>query len=256
MSGDPDREGRDDGAEAPPAADDEYARGYAEGYGEGLRAALREVLEHASRGHTAHELRILIESRLARIDEEVELKRRSLVRPPRRPAWPALLRPPAPPSAWSPIREALPAAPVAPASRTLVREERPKRALGILEASRPRFARLVLVSTQPPALEPGPALQWLRPGRPTAAEGEGGLAPGEISGRLVEATEAGGSALVYLDAIEFLVTSYGFETVYKFLDWFAGWTAETGSALVAVVDPRALDAKELGRLQRLFSNIA
>ena len=64
---------------APPARDDaprpdeEYARTYADGYEEGVRSALREVLQHASRGHTAQELRILIESRLARLEEEVEL---------------------------------------------------------------------------------------------------------------------------------------------------------------------------------------
>ena len=68
-------------------ADEEFARTYAAGYEEGVRSALREVLQHASRGHTAQELRILIESRLARLSEEVELKRKGLLAPPRRPAW-------------------------------------------------------------------------------------------------------------------------------------------------------------------------
>ncbi|MCI4318467.1 MAG: hypothetical protein L3J96_08005, partial [Thermoplasmata archaeon] len=87
-------------AATPP--DEESANAYADGYGEGLREAFREVLQHASRGHTAQELRILIESRLARWREDVEVKRKSLLGPPRRPSWGPLLRPPVPPPTAAP----------------------------------------------------------------------------------------------------------------------------------------------------------
>ena len=53
------------------AGDDEYIEGYAKGYGDGLREALRELRSHAGRGASPQELRMLIESRLARIPERL-----------------------------------------------------------------------------------------------------------------------------------------------------------------------------------------
>ncbi|MCI4370627.1 MAG: hypothetical protein L3J81_04785, partial [Thermoplasmata archaeon] len=68
------------GPPAPPA-DELRAHAFADGYGEGLRDALRELLQ-AARSSTPQELRWQIESRLARIPQDVELKRRALLGPP------------------------------------------------------------------------------------------------------------------------------------------------------------------------------
>ncbi len=133
--------------------DDEYARAYADGYGEGLRDALRELLAHLSRGHTPHEVRMIVESRLARVREEVELKRKSLLSPPRRPSWGALLRPPAPD-----VEPAPPASePVGAGRSVLFLEERPGRAIACAEASAGAFARVLVLSFHPPALRGVPA---------------------------------------------------------------------------------------------------
>jgi hypothetical protein len=240
---------------APTGADDEFARGYSEGFGEGLREALRDVLQNASRGHTAQELRILIESRLARIDEEVELKRRSLVRPPRRPPWGSLLRPPQPPEAWTPLRSALPLAPVPPGASALLREESPRRALELLERSQARFPSIVVVTTHPPTLseEASAKAIVLRAGSQSADSENTGLSPGEISGRIREATSQPGGALVYLDAVEFLATEYTLDTTLRFVYWLCTQATRTGSSFIACVDPKALDPKDLSRLQRAFN---
>jgi hypothetical protein len=244
-----------------PPADEEFARTYAAGYEEGVRSALREVLQHASRGHTAQELRILIESRLARLAEEVELKRKGLLAPPRRPAWGSLLRPPAAARPWSGPAPA----PGAPSLRlsagrsVLVREERPSRALEILRASATAFPRIATVSLRPPetpGIPPGRRIDiTVGGGASPDPSGANRLAPGEIGGRLREPTEAPGGALVYVDALEYLATEYSLDTTLKFVHWLVAQTQETGSALLVAFDRRALDVRDMSRLERAFDTV-
>lgn len=241
-----------------PPADEEFARTYAAGYEEGVRSALRELLQHASRGHTAQELRMLAESRLARLSEEVELKRKGLLAPPRRPAWSSLFRAPQPTRAWSgPLPGTLPAGPpLGPGKTVLVREERPARALEMLRANATAFPRVVLVSQRPPEIPGLPASHRLDLVI-GASDTDGGrrLAPGEISGRLREPTEAAGGALVYVDALEFLATEYSLDTTLKFVHWLVTQAEETGSALLVSFDRRSLDLKEMSLLERSFATV-
>jgi hypothetical protein len=243
---------------APPSegsADEEYARSFSEGYEEGVRNALREVLEHASRGHTAQELRMLIESRLARLPEEVELKRRSLLGPPRRPAWGSLFRAPQAPQPWTPPSPR-DAPRIVAGGSYLVREERPQRALALIAEAQARFARLVTVSLRPPRFDGVPTDRRLDIRLGTSGTPEAGvespLSPGTIGGRLREPMATPGGALVYLDAVEFLVSENSFETTLRFVHWTIEQAEASSSALVVSLDPRALEAKDLSRLQRLF----
>ncbi len=242
-----------------PPADEEYARTYAAGYEEGVRSALRELLGHASRGHTAQELRMLAESRLARLAEEVELKQKSLLAPPRRPAWNSLLRPPQAARPWSgPVVGPAPAVPVlGPGRSVLVREERPARAIELLRANANSFPRIVLVSQRPPdvpAVVPGRRLELVvASGGGADPGGPRRLTPGEISGRLREPTESPGGALVYVDSLEFLATEYSLDTTLKFVHWLVAQIESTGSALLVSFDRRALDLKEMSVLERAFA---
>ena len=244
-----------------PPADEEYARTYAAGYEEGVRSALREVLQHASRGHTAQELRILIESRLARLPEEVDLKRRGLLAPPRRPAWNSLLRAPQPARSWTPPVGSGAGTPVrlAPGHSVLVREERPGRALEILRANAPHFPRLATVSLRPPEVDGLAAGQrfdiLVGGGGGGESHASGQLAPGEIGGRLRGPTEEAGGALVYVDALEYLATEYSLDTTLKFVHWLVGQAHDTGSALVVSFDRRALDLREMSVLERAFETV-
>jgi hypothetical protein len=245
-------------ADLEPPADEEYARTYAAGYEEGLRSALREVLQHAARGHTAHELRILVESRLARVDEEVELKRRSLLAPPRRPAWGSLLRAPQPTRPWSPPVGGGSAASVCigPGRSLLVREDRPTRAVDLLRQSAHDFPRCALVSLRPPDLpgvSPERRVAIVPSGSDLAAGGR--LSPGEIGGHLRGPTEASGGALVYVDALEYLVGEYGLELTLKFVQWLVGQVEQTASGLIVSFDRRSLDAREESRLERPFQTV-
>jgi len=239
-------------------ADEEYARRYAEGYGEGLRSALREVLQHTSRGHTAQELRILVESRLARVSEEVELKRKSLLAPPRRPDWGALLRPPVPVPArpWNPPVPGAVPDPLAPGKSVLVREERPKRALELLRENATRYPRVAVVSVHPPELADLPAdhrvVIALR--GPGSVGGEH-LSAGQVGGRLKAPTELAGGALVYVDGLELFATEEGTETTIRFVHWMVDQVLRTRSALLVSFDPRSLDLKETSRLERAFSQV-
>ncbi len=258
------RERRNDASAPPPEeppADEEYARAYAVGYEEGVRGALRETLEHISHGHTPQEIRMLTASRLARLSEEVELKRKSLLAPPRRPAWGSLLRPPAPARAWTgPVSgTSAPSYRLLPGHSLLVREERPTRAVEILRANATTFPRVAVVSMRPPEVPGLPADHRLdlAVGGPGTSDSpnSGSLTPGEISGRLRAPTEAPGGALVYVDALEFLATEHSLETMVKFVHWLVTQAQETGSALLVSFDPRALDVRDVSRLERAFENV-
>ena len=255
------RNGEPSSRDEEPPADEEYARAYAAGYEEGVRGALRETLEHVSRGHTPQEIRMLTASRLARLSEEVELKRKSLLAPPRRPAWGSLLRPPAPARPWTgPVPGASAAAiRLVPGRSLLVREERPTRAVEILRANAPSFPRVAIVSMRPPEV-PGVSAAHrtdLTVGGVVTSEGAtaGGLTPGEISGRLRDPTEAPGGALVYVDALEYLATEHGLEMTVKFVHWLVTQAQETGSALLVSFDPRSLDVRDVSRLERAFETV-
>jgi hypothetical protein len=244
-----------------PPADEEFARTYAAGYEEGVRSALREVLQHASRGHTAQELRILVESRLARLSEEVELKRKGLLGPPRRPAWNSLLRAPQPARPWPGPQTSSSSTPLrlAPGRTLLVREERPSRAVAILRESVNAFPRVALVSQRPPELPGLPADRRVDIDVAATASGEAGgparLGPGEIGGRLHESAEAPGGALVYVDALEYLASEYSLDTTLKFVHWLVTEVEETGSALLVSFDRRSLDLKEMSLLERAFETV-
>ena len=245
-------------AEAP--ADEEYARAYAAGFGEGIRSALRELLQHTARGHTAQELRILAESRLARLSEEIELKRRSLLAPPRRPAWNSLLRAPQPARPWvAPVPGAVPPLRLRPGGSVLVREERPGRALEYVRASAPAFPRTVLVTTRPPELPTVPNVARIEivlgGAGPPESRSAMRLTPGEIGGRLREPTEAPGGALVYVDALEYLATENSFETTLRFVHWLVTQAQETGSAVIVTFDRRSIDLQSMSRLEHAFETV-
>lgn len=258
-----DPERRDGARPRPPeedATDEEYTRAYAAGYEEGVRSALREVLGHASRGHTTQELRMLAESRLARLSEEVELKRRSLLAPPRRPAWGALLRTPTSARPWvNPVGPAPAPATlrVGPGVSLLVREERPGRAVEILRANAPEYPRIAIVSLHPPEISgvPPDRRTVISPGEADDGVGGGPLTPGEISGRLRGPTELTGGAIVYVDALEFLATEHTLEITLRFVNWLVAQARETGSALIVSFDPRSIDLKDASRLERAFQSV-
>ena len=213
------------------------------------------MLQHASRGHTASELRLLIESRLARVRDDVELKRKSVLSPPRRPSWGAMLRPPNPP-ATGPAPGRPEAATVGPGDSFLFREERPTRALALVVANAGRFPRTVVASLRPPTLPgvPPDRITFVRVGTSNV---DGALSdPGQLAGAIRSAIEAPGGALVYLDAFETLATEAGTETMLKFVTWLTGEAGSTGSAVVVSLDPGSLDATVVSRLQRSFKSVA
>jgi hypothetical protein len=257
----PDRRDRRPLPSDDPPADEEYARAYTSGYEEGVRSALREVVQHASRGHTSQELRMLAESRLARLPEEAELKRRGLLAPPRRTAWGALLRPHAP--AADPRLAAAPAAvasgALGPGQSLLVREERPARAVEILRASAAAFPRVVVVSIHPPELAGLPSSRRIDLSPRGDPADRGGAAPtglSELGGRLRAPTEGAGGALVYVDSLEYFVTEEGVETTIRFAHWLVGQAQATGSAILVSFDSRSLELKDASRLERAFQLVS
>lgn len=237
-----------DPSEGEPPADEEYARTYADGYAEGVRTALKDVLEHTSRGFAPYELRLLVQSRLARLGEEVELKRRSLLGPPRRSTAQLFHPPGAPPRPWSP--ESAPPR-VVPGRSYLVKEATPSRALGLVATAAPEFPRVVLVSLNPPTLPslPRDRREEIRLADGGPAGGATRMALGTLAGRLKEPLAKG--ALVYLDAVEFLINAEGFDMVLNFLVWLNGQVGSGRAAAVICVNPDAFEARQVANLGRV-----
>lgn len=234
--------------------DEAYADGFAEGYSEGLREAFKEILQHASRGHTAQELRLLVESRLSRIPEDVEVKRKGLLAPPRRPSWGPLLRPPG--STVSPPSPA-PGSVVLPGKTSLFLEPRPKRALSCLAASHGKFPAVVALCqfSPEPIGVPESKVEVIRfaSAQEDPGQGSAGLNPSQALGRVRSAIERGGSVLVYLDALEFLVTEYSANGALQFVNWLTAQVANSPNGLIVSADPGALEGRDLSRLQRSFN---
>jgi hypothetical protein len=232
-----------------PAPDEEFARAYALGYEEGIRTALKEMIEHAARGHSPAELRMLLESRVARLSEEVEVKRRTILAPPRRIRWATAAGPPRP---WS----SSPAGPVAatlkPGHGYLIPESRPERGLELIRRAALGAPRVVIVSRRPPPLPgvPDDRRVDLRPSGVDTPSAAGSL--GDLSGRIREALSGPSGAWVYLDSIEFLLTSLSPDIVLQFLRWLVGLVEEVRAGLVVSVDPAALEPRDFSRLSHLF----
>jgi hypothetical protein len=238
-----------------PPADEEFARTYAAGYEEGLRTALRELLAHASRGRTNQELRALIQSRLARLSEEVDLKRRSLLAPPRPRPFDELRRSPARLPGGSGSVGAPGVTPLRAGASVLVREARPERAVELLLASRGRFPRIVFVSLRPPELGSVDAERIVIPIQSSGGAAGERLSVGEIGGRIRGPLEAPGGALVYVDALESFVGEEGVEVTLRFARWLVEEVQHREAALIVSYDPRALATTDAGRLERLFGEI-
>jgi len=236
-------------------ADETFANAYAAGYEEGIRSALREVLAHASRGRTNQELRALVQGRLARLSEEVDLKRRSVLAPPRPQPFGELARPSRAGLTLPSASAARPPA-VGPGETVLVREVRPERAVDLLLASRGGFPRTVLVSPRPPDLGSGPGETVAVPVARSSSPSAGYVAPGQVAGKLRELLERSGATLVYVDALESFVLTDGPEVTLRFVGWLVEEVGRRGSALIVSYDPRSLVGTDVGRLERLFGRVS
>jgi hypothetical protein len=244
-------------ARANPAPDESYAQAYCDGYAEGLREAFREMLANASRGHTAQELRMLVESRLARIPEDVEVKRRSVLGPPRKVTWGPLLRTPAPPPAATGPTPRRPVGSVPPGESCLFFERRPGLAVQCLASSHAGYALVLVISQHPPELKEVPRAK-MEVIRPRSSKPEMGPSPqtadlGQIAARISSALETPAGVLIYIDALEFLLTENSVETTLKFVNWITNQVANSPNTVIACVDPDALGPEARGRFQRSFN---
>ncbi|MGI0054295.1 MAG: hypothetical protein ACREBZ_01025 [Thermoplasmata archaeon] len=227
------------------SADDEYARTYVAGYAEGVRSALRDVLAQAARGHTVAELRMLVQSRLAQLSDEVERKRRTLLAVPRESGWSSGVRVP-PPRPWPG-----PAPPprVSGSTTYLARENRPRIALELVREASGRFDRVILISASPPELPGVPAERCRR-----FALGSSPADPSieSLAGEIHQILSEAAPSLVYLDAIEHFELRVGPSTTLKFVEWLAAETRSRGGALVASSPPTARGPREESQLEHAF----
>lgn len=231
-----------------PLADERWANAYAEGYGEGIRDALKEILG-AVRSGTPQEIRWQVQSRLARIPEDVELKRRALLGPPPRGGWEAPRRPaPAPAVSLTGALEG---------SGVLYKEAMAVEAPAHVAQVHRNYGRVVAFgrAPQPPLPLPEGTLAVLVVGGSRERPGEEptedlASAAGRLDALLVE-----GPTLVYCDCVEYLCSEYGEDVVVRSLGWIAERVRQRSGRLVISVDPSGLRPASLAQLQRALGAV-
>lgn len=240
---------------SPETGSDEGAGAYSRGFGDGVRSALREMMAWAGRGHTPAELRIFAESRLAHLDEEVALKRRTLLSAPRAIPLENLLRLRGPDS-----RPAFP--PLLPGYTYLFLEERPQLAHRFVVESLPRLGGalgLTRLAGDLRRIAPPDRLQILdlgvestnEPGAEPASSNVSGL-----TGRVQDflASEKG-PMMVYVEALDYLNTINGFESSIKFLYWVTGEIRRHHGVLLVSTVPEVFTLSQVKTLERDFNHV-
>jgi hypothetical protein len=243
---------------ARPAADpgsEEGAGAYSRGFGDGVRSALREMMAWAARGHTPAELRIFAESRLAHLDEEVALKRRTLLSAPRAIPLENLLR-----SRGPDPRPSFP--PLLPGYTYLFLEERPQLARRFVLEALPRLGGTLGLTRLAGELRrsiPSDRLQVLDLGVESTVEQGAEPASSNVSGltgRVQDFLSREKEAMmVYLEALDFLNVWNGFESTMKFLYWASGEIRRHRGVLLVSTDPEAFTLSQVKTLERDFNHV-
>ncbi len=235
-------------------AEEGGAGAYARGFGDGVRSALREVMSWASRGHTPAELKVLAQSRLSHLDEEVALKRRTLLSAPQSIPLESLLRVRGPESA-----PGFP--PLAPGYTYLFLEERPLLARRFLAEALPRLGGALGLTRLPGelrAVAPREALEVLYLGVESPSDPGVEGASNNVSGLTSRVQDFlgrdGSSRALYLEAFDYLTVWNDFEPAMKFLYWASAEVHSHRGVLLVSVDPDSLSRVQLRTLERDFNH--
>lgn len=237
---------------------------YSKGFEDGTKEALREVLSFVARGHSASEVRLLAETRLAHLDEETDHRRSRLLPPPRRIALDTLLQVKVKDGPGSPETSRTPPPPL-PGFSYLFQEAVPTLARGFLGQVLAGGMPVVALTRHPQDLLPltqGHGLLVLTIGGGPDGEREETQTgvqsmeadAGSLTGRLVRFQErSGGQTGCYLDAFEYLVTEWGFERAIRFVHWLNTAVQKSKGVLILSADPDSLDPLQLSSLKKDFS---
>lgn len=230
---------------------------YSRGWGDGVRDALNYVSRLVVRGHTPQEIRVFVESRMSHLDEEVSLKRKTLLSSPSGIPVESLVRV-TPRGANAPT--AFP--PAVPGYSYLFLEENRLVARSFVKALLPSVGRTLAITRLPPdvrRLGPPQELVMLHLGVETSSE-EGvepaESSPTQLTGKVDNfLTRTPAPATVYLEAFEYLSTTNGFDLATKFCYWLHGKVLQHRGILVVTVDPGALNSAMVATLGRDFNHV-
>lgn len=230
---------------------------YAKGWGDGVREALHYVQRLVGRGHTSAEVRVFIESRLGHLDEEIALKRRTLLSSPTGIPVESLVRVHPKGSTQRPTFP-----PALPGYNYLFLEETRDVARAFLRELLPRVGRTLAITRLPSDVRRvgGPQeLVILHLGVETSSE-EGVEAaessPNAFTGRIESfLAKTPPPALIYLDAFEYLTTQNGFEITMRFAYWLHNRIQSHHGVLIVSVDPESMSRAQVATLERDFNHV-
>jgi hypothetical protein len=263
-------EGEDSGEKGPslragwrgpsaPSEDNDYPKGFEDG----VRNALREILSYIVKGHSANEIRLLAETRLAHMEEETMERRKSLVVSPRRLPIDSLM-----PVVAQSNRSAgeKVATPMMNGYSYLFQEKTPTQArefLGrVLEAGLPVVAMTRLPQELSALCSKG-MLTVLRidEGATEDSKGENSVGvrsvdanPSFLTGAVTRFQEKMGPRVgAYLDAFDYLESEYGYENAIRFVHWLNTLAQKQSGVLIVSTDPEGLDNRKMVQLRSDFN---
>ncbi len=230
---------------------------YARGWGDGVRDALHFVTRLVARGHTPSEIRVFVESRLGHLEEEVRLKRKTLLSSPAGIPVESLVRV-QPRGATGP--SAFP--PPIPGYNYLFLEESRVVGRSFVRELLPRVGRALAITRLPSELRRMATLEDLvilhLGGEGAAEEGveSAESSPTQLTGRVDNFLNATTQpALVYLEAVEYLNTQNSFDLTTKFVYWLHSKVQQHHGLLVLSVDPGAFSRSQVATLERDFNHV-
>lgn len=230
---------------------------YARGWGDGVRDGLHFVTRLVGRGHTSSEIRVFVESRLGHLEEEVRLKRKTLLSSPAGIPIESLVR-------VQPRGTDLPASfpPAVPGYNYLFLEETRRVGRLFVRDLLPRVGRALAITRLPSEMRRMAKLEDLvilhLGGEGATDEGVEGAesSPTQLTGRVDNFLNATPSpALVYLEAVEYLSTQNSFELTTKFVYWLHSKMQQHHGLLILSVDPGAFSRSQVATLERDFNHV-
>lgn len=251
-------QGRSPAVQRSEGEDDEYARGFADG----SRVALREVISYVGKGHTASEIKLLAETKLAHVGEDsVEYYRNALPRPQRIPV--ENLLPGRQPDAGHSLVPQMKA--VMPGFSYLFSEESPNAGRKFLKQMISAGLPTVIITRLPQNFEDLKAASGcLIVVVGNAESGESGKRegclihigniPNDVTGPVNEYLSSNAGQIgCYLETVEYFVGEAGFDLTLRLVHWLSAEIVKRKGVLAVSVNPEALDRRQQGALRADFN---
>ncbi|MGQ9588370.1 MAG: DUF835 domain-containing protein [Thermoplasmata archaeon] len=239
--------------------EEDSARGYIKGFQEGLQDAWDEIIKLCTKGYTSRELQIMAKTKRSMLYQRVQQRIDELERALGKKLSVQEL-PGQPGPAEQPVQ-------LMPGWSYVIKEDRPERSFGLFSALLSGGARGLCISrTHPDILKQKYKFEaetlWLTKTETaqasSAAKGTQYVSPNNLAhlaSSIRDFLSKGGSGVVMIEGLEYLITQNDFKSVLKFLQLINEQVVLDKGFLVMPVDESAMDQKDFSLIEREMSQV-